>query len=114
MANFKIATKPLQNGILLIKISGHIDAHTFEELENEVQEQFSNQNFKFIMDLSSVEYISSAGAGVFIGALSQAQENDGNVVLLAPPDKVLEVLELLGLHEFFTISKDLKSAAECF
>ena len=109
-----MVSKELGHGIVMIKISGYIDAHTFEELENEIQSKFSAKLFKIIVDLSDVPYISSAGAGVFIGAFPQAQENDGSIVLLNPSKNVLDVFELLGLTEIFTISEDLESAKKVF
>ena len=59
-------------------------------------------------------YISSAGAGVFIGALSEAQENGGDIVLLKPAPSVLEVFELLGLTQIFTIEEDEEEAKDAF
>jgi len=114
MSDFKMESKDLKEGMVLIKVSGYIDAHTFEELENEIQSKFSAKQFKIIVDLADVPYISSAGAGVFIGAFPQAQENDGSNALLTPSKNVLDVFELLGLTEIFTISKDLESAKALF
>jgi anti-sigma B factor antagonist len=114
MSDFKMESKDLGDEIVLVKVSGYIDAHTFEELENEIQNKFSSNQFKLIIDLSDVPYISSAGAGVFIGAFPQAQENDGSIILLNPSKNVLDVFELLGLTEIFTISKDIDSAKAAF
>jgi anti-sigma B factor antagonist len=114
MSDFKMESKDLGGEIVLVKVSGYIDAHTFEELENEIQSKFSSNQYKLIIDLSDVPYISSAGAGVFIGAFPQAQENDGSIILLNPSKNVLDVFELLGLTEIFTISKDLESAKGAF
>ncbi|MBF0243761.1 MAG: STAS domain-containing protein [Planctomycetes bacterium] len=114
MSDFNIEYTDLGQDVALIKVNGYIDAHTFEDLENEIQNRFSNRQFKIIVDLSNVPYISSAGAGVFIGAFPQAQENDGNIVLLNPSKNVLDVLDLLGLTEIFTVTKDLEAAKQAF
>lgn len=114
MSEFKLESKDAGKGVVLIKVTGYIDAHTFEELEGEIQSKFSSKLFKILVDLSDVPYISSAGAGVFIGAFPQAQENDGNIVLLNPSKNVLDVFELLGLTEIFTIAEDLESAKKAF
>ena len=58
------------------------------------------------------EYISSAGAGVFIGALSCAADNGGSVVLLKPTPNVQEVFDLLGLSQLFTIVDSVEKAYE--
>ncbi len=114
MSEFKMESKDMGGSVVLIKVSGYIDAHTFEELENEIQSKFAAKQFRLLIDLSDVPYISSAGAGVFIGAFPQSQENDGNIVLLTPSKNVLDVFELLGLTEIFTIADNLAEAQAAF
>ena len=110
MSDFSINTKLYEGKIGIIEVKGFLDAHTFDKLESEINELFEKGIYKIIVNMSGVPYISSAGAGVFIWALGQATENDGNVVILSPTENVLEVLELLGLTQIFTIAKDMKTA----
>ncbi|MBI5360011.1 MAG: STAS domain-containing protein [Planctomycetes bacterium] len=114
MPDFQIKTQTLQNNIVMIKVKGFLDAHTYEELEKTISEFFERNLYKFVVDLSELGYISSAGAGVFIGAIGTAQENNGNIVILNPSNNVKEVLELLGLTQIFTISQELESAIKTF
>ena len=109
MADFQISQEAVAEGV-----SGFLDAHTFEQLEEAINENFREDRFKVIVDLSGVGYISSAGAGVFIGALSEAQENGGDIVLLRPAPSVKEVFELLGLTQIFTIEEDDAAAMDAF
>ncbi|OHB74878.1 MAG: hypothetical protein A2Z34_05075 [Planctomycetes bacterium RBG_16_59_8] len=110
MPSFQITRENLQNGAKLLTLKGFLDAHTYEELENEVNMLFDAKTYKIVFDLSSLDYISSAGAGVFIGAIGTAQENDGNVILMRPSPNVKEVFDLLGLSQIFTFV-DSKEAA---
>lgn len=114
MAEFQITSQKLQNGIILISVKGSLDAHTFEEMEKTINQLFENNMYRLIVDLSKLDYISSAGAGVFIGAISTAQENDGLIVLLKPNQNVREVFDLLGLSQIFTITEDMQSAVKSF
>ena len=77
--DFSINTRQMAD-ITLIRVSGFLDAHTFEELESTISELFADGQYRIIVELSAVDYISSAGAGVFIGALSEARDNGGNIV----------------------------------
>jgi len=113
MDNFSINKRQLGN-IALIGVTGFLDAHTFEELEEAIAQLFSHGQYKIIVDLSGVDYISSAGAGVFIGALSESQENGGNIVLMNPTANVREVFDLLGLSQIFSIVGDVGKAKEQF
>lgn len=100
--------------IVVVRVSGYLDAHTFEQLEETISDLFGRNCYRLLVDLSKVDYISSAGAGVFIGALSEAQEHGGNIVLMNPTPNVREVFELLGLTQIFQIVDDQKAALALF
>ena len=87
---------------------------TFEQLEESIQDTFGDGLYNIIVDLKNVEYISSAGAGVFIGALSESQENGGNIVLVGPTEGVMQVFDLLGLTQIFRIAANRNQAAGMF
>ena len=113
MPAFQILKENIQNGVVLLTIRGFLDAHTFEELEKTINDLFDGGTYRLIVDLSGLDYISSAGAGVFIGAIGTAQENDGNIILIKPGTNVKEVFDLLGLSQIFTF-KDTREDAEKF
>lgn len=115
LEDFTIQVEPLdQKDLTVIHVVGYLDAHTFEELEEAINDLFGKKKYRIIVDLSRVEYISSAGAGVFIGALSEAQEHDGNIVLMRPTSNVREVFDLLGLTQIFQIIDDQNAAEAAF
>jgi anti-anti-sigma factor len=114
MPDFQISQEAADGGVVIVRVSGFLDAHTFEELEEAITGNFREGRFKIVVDLSRVGYISSAGAGVFIGALSEAQENGGNIVILKPTRAVNEVFELLGLTQIFTVEDDQAAAMGAF
>jgi anti-sigma B factor antagonist len=103
MSGLAINQTELEDGIMLITASGFLDAHTFEEMENVIEDLFRQRVFKIIVRLDGLDYISSAGAGVFIGAIGTATQNGGNIVLLSPSANVKEVFDLLGLSQIFPI-----------
>ena len=101
---FKIEREVLAaQRVAILKISGNIDAHTYDQVEETVAETFQEKCFKLVIDMGHVDYISSAGTGVFIGALSEAQNNNGNVALLNLSPTVLQVFDLLGLTPLFLV-----------
>ncbi|MCZ6602715.1 MAG: STAS domain-containing protein [Planctomycetota bacterium] len=114
MSDLKIKSDTLENGVILINAEGYLDAHTFEELEKTIQELFEKSVYRIIVDLEKLDYISSAGCGVFIGAIGVAQENDGNIVLLRPSANVREVFDLLGLTQIFLFADDITKAQSSF
>lgn len=109
--DFKIEKEVLpDNGVVLLRLAGYLDAHTFERLEGAITELFAKGHYKLVVDLGSVEYISSAGAGVLIGTLSEAHEHSGNIVLVNPTANVREVFDLLGLTLVFQVVEDRAAA----
>jgi len=115
LEEFSIQTEAIPGkDVVLLRVSGYLDAHTFEDLEEAISGLFSSRHYRVVVDLSEVAYISSAGAGVFIGALSEAQENGGDIVLFNPTNNVREVFDLLGLSQVFEIVDTLEQATATF
>jgi anti-anti-sigma factor len=112
MPAFQILKEKLQGGVTLLSIRGFLDAHTFEELEKTINDLFEEGGYRLVVDLSGLDYISSAGAGVFIGAIGTAQENDGNIILMKPSPNVKEVFDLLGLSQIFTFKESREEAVK--
>lgn len=112
MPAFQILKEKLPEGMILLTVRGFLDAHTFEELERAINDIFEEGTYKLVVDLSGLDYISSAGAGVFIGAIGTAQENDGNIILIKPSPNVKEVFDLLGLSQIFTFKDTREDAAK--
>ena len=114
MPDFQIRTQKLRDEIVAVIVKGFLDALTFEQMEKTIDELFSQNIYQLVVDLTDLDYISSAGAGVFIGAVGTAQENNGNIVLVNPSHNVKEVFDLLGLSQIFPFADDLESAAQVF
>lgn len=112
----RITSKLIDDGeAIIVKPIGYLDAHTFEYMERELKKIFQTQKiFKVVIDLGSLKYISSAGAGVFIGAIGTARDFGGDIVLLNPTLNVREVFDLLGLSTIFQIVESEEEALECF
>ena len=111
---FKIEKEDTDKGVVVVRLSGYLDAHTFEQLEETIGDLFGKGRYKIVVDLTNVEYISSAGAGVFIGALSESHEHKGNIVLMNPTPNVREVFDLLGLTQIFQVVDDRTAALAVF
>jgi anti-anti-sigma factor len=114
MPAFSIKTDRMDGKTTLLSIEGFLDAHTFERLEEEINGLFAEGTYRLVVDISGVDYISSAGAGVFIGAITEAQENGGDIVLVNPTPNVLDVFDLLGLTQIFQICKTKEEALGAF
>lgn len=110
MSELKIQTKLVGAQVAILEIAGALDAHTHATLETKLRALLGKGRVKIVASLGGLRYISSAGAGVFVGAVHRAREKGGDIVFLDPPPAVREVFELLGLSQIFEIADDRESA----
>lgn len=95
----------------LIQVAGEIDASSSIELDNALKAAAGNYS-KILIDLHRLEYISSAGLGVFISYLEDLKKNDIKLVIFGLQDKVREVFDILGLQHLMHISPDKVEAQQ--
>jgi len=114
MAGLKITNEQASDGVVYFELEGLLDAHNFETLESLFEKHFENGLFRFVVDIRRLSYVSSAGAGVFIGAVGSCQDNDGNIVLVQPSQEVREIFELLGVLQIFPVAQSRATALEVF
>lgn len=87
-----------------IAIRGFLDAHTANILENAIKEQIDKKIFNIIIDFENLDYISSAGFGVFMEFIEEIRANGGDLVLVNMKEKIHKLFELLGFDLLFKIN----------
>jgi len=110
MARLSISRETIAADVELLKVSGDVDAHTFEDLESAMTEVFAQGCYRLIIDATDVVYVSSAGAGVLMAATLETEANAGKIVVLNPAAATLDVLDLLGLTPLLTIANSREEA----
>jgi anti-sigma B factor antagonist len=91
-----------ENGVLVLLIGGEIDASSSIHLDNELG-QAINSHKKILIDCSKLEYISSAGLGVFMSYIHDMEEKKIKMVLFGMSNKVQNVFQILGLDQLLKI-----------
>ena len=81
--------------LVTLEITGRIDTTTAPNLESVVKE-LSEDTRELIFDMSGVEYISSAGIRVLLGAYKKMNSNQGRSRIEKVNDMVREVFEMAG------------------
>ena len=84
--------------LVTLEITGRLDTTTAPNLESVVNE-LSEDTKELIFDMSGVEYISSAGIRVLLGAYKKMNTNQGIMRIEKANDMVREVFEMTGLLE---------------
>lgn len=86
----------------LIKASGRVDSATASILAGAMDAITNNGHYKIVLDLSDVEYMSSAGLRVLISTQKTCKRyNRGEVVLALVPERIYEALDLAGFVPLF-------------
>lgn len=107
MPDFSVDVKLVSDGVATLCIHGFLDANTFEDFDRALNRLFEDSIYNVAIDFGDLEYVSSAGAGVLIGASSIARENSGEIVIVGAKGEVKEVFELLGINRLFKIVGDM-------
>jgi len=97
-----VSEAPQNKDVTLLAVRGFIDTTTAPEFEKKFQAVLGEKKFKLVVDLKDVNYISSAGWGIFISEIKRIRSQKGDLLLVGMNPEVSEVFELL---EFNTILK---------
>ncbi|HRU39586.1 MAG TPA: STAS domain-containing protein [Candidatus Goldiibacteriota bacterium] len=100
--------------IKVIQCKGYIDTTTSAMLENALGELIKAGSFKIIMDLGEVDYISSAGWGIFISEIKNIRKNKGDLKLVNMKPEVMEIFELLDFTNILEYYKSMDEAIKKF
>ena len=82
--------------LVTLEITGRLDTTTSPNLETMVNE-FTDDVKELVFDMSELEYISSAGIRVLLGAYKKMNSNKGIMRIEKANDTVREVFEMTGL-----------------
>lgn len=95
----------------LVRVEGRIDSRTAPELEEALDEIMESGEHHIVLDMSGVEFTSSAGLRVLIRTQKECKRlNRGELVLADVPERIKEALDLAGLIPIFRIFDDVVHA----
>ncbi len=96
-----IATKEFKH-CNLITLSGRVDSMTAPQFTQVMDGLIEKGVYKFVIDMSGLEYMSSAGFRALLGAQRSCKRyNRGEVILASVPARIQEALDLAGFTELF-------------
>ena len=123
--------------ITVIKLDGELDGQNYQELISKARELFSAGARDFVLDLSDLTYISSAGLVALhsVALLVKGEELpdteqgwsayrsmgrtsasgvQSHIKLLNPSEEVRNVLDMVGFGNVFQVYTDLDEAVQSF
>ena len=99
----------------LLSIQGKVDSYTAPDLTKAIEALNANGQFKIVLDMGELEYMSSAGfRALLIGQRNCKRYNRGEIILTRVPKKILDALELTGFTPLFRMFEDVTEAVGSF
>ena len=87
----------------LVQVSGRVYSMNADQFGEALNTQIDDGKIYLVLDLSSVEYMSSAGLREIVTTLKKAKKAQGDLRIAQPSQRVREVLEMAGLDTIFKI-----------
>ncbi len=109
MSGFDV-TRNDSDRVSVLYLSGFLDAHTVPKFEEGLSSLIKEQRYNIIVNMSQLDYISSAGLGVFMGFIEEVREKGGDIKLSNMSSKVYKVFDLLGFPALYEIFEDEEQA----
>lgn len=100
------------NDILLIEPSGRLDSVSSPALDQSIAASLAG-NSRLVLDLRDLEYISSAGLRVLLGAAKKVKQLGGRLILCGLKPHIHEVFEISGFLSILDIQPDQAAALAC-
>jgi anti-sigma B factor antagonist len=99
-----------EDGADIISVIGEIDASSSIELDLAIARSVGEGFRKILVDCSALEYISSAGLGVFMSYIEELKEKNIPLVIYGMKEKVANTFEILGLADLLHITENREEA----
>lgn len=114
MTDITISTESLKR-VDVVTVSGRIDSSTAPDFDAALKHIYQeNGRHNIVVELSGVNYMSSAGLRAIVAAHRDCKKKGGDVRLAAPSERVSEVLSLAGLDAIFDMFSDKTAAVGSF
>ena len=103
-----------RDGVAIVSPRGRIDTTTSGAVEDTIRHVVDSGVRNLIVDLSGVEYISSAGLRVFLVLAKRMRDLRGKLVLSGMTEPVRQVFQLAGFMALFLVEPTQDSAFATF
>jgi len=112
--DISIAKVGTRRDIALFRVKGYIDTQTCTEMLGQITSVLHQGTFHLIVDMSQVNYVSSAGWGVFVGEIKGIRENGGDLKIVEMTPEVYDVFEMLEFNRILDYYDSLEEAIDDF
>jgi len=107
MERLAIATRQAMTNtsVIIVDIEGVLDINTVSDFEAVLQDLFRKKQYKIVLNMKKLTYISSAGFGVLMSIIKDVRKNRGDIKIASVSPEIYKVFDLLELPGLFHILK---------
>ena len=98
-----------ENGFTVLQVSGRLDAVTAETFATECKPHLAPDK-RIVLDLTTLEYISSAGIRAILLLAKHLKELKGGLAVAGTRGMVKEVFDITGLEKVFPLFETISQA----
>lgn len=102
------------NNVLVVDVVGDLDARSAGDLKATLNEKIESGASLVLVNLSEVPYMDSAGLGVLVSGLKNANRQNGDLRLWGLQPDVRNIFELTRLNKVFQIFDSEQEALSSF
>lgn len=100
--------------VLVLRISGRLDALSSEETERTVTKLITNGEHQVLFDFTGVDYLSSAGMRMLLAAYKKLKSVSGKMAVCSVGDGVMDILKMSGFDEILNVYSEEEEALKVF
>jgi anti-anti-sigma factor len=89
--------------ILVLRMSGRLDAVSSPTAERKVFDFINNGKFKILADMAGIDYLSSAGMRMLLSVTKKLKTSSGKLVLFSVTPGVMDILKMSGFDHVLEI-----------
>ena len=104
----------LEKGIGLIKLKDKIYQDEVSQFKELIDRFLAEETIDFIVDLSELTYICSAGIASLINCYRTARRQGGTIIYVNPNEKIKEVFSICKLDQILQITRNVEDALAYF
>ena len=109
LGTFSVEIENAPGGIVL-HLHGVLDAHTSPDFEKALSELLQGGHRRAVLDFQGIEYVSSAGFGVMLGAIHGFRLEGADVKVAAMSEPIRRIFDMLGFQRVLEVCPTVEVA----
>ena len=101
-----------KSGSIIISLSGRLDSQGSNILKKELEDQIEKAQGNVIINMENVSFMSSAGIGVTVKALTTLKSKGFDLRLAKVSDEIKKIYDMLGFSSAIRFYSDVNAATQ--